>query len=60
MSLEAQVSHHEEEGNMAAMGLVKTQLAKVKVEIFNEEEVKSKLEVRSQVYVNLASTCAKF
>ena len=46
MSLEAQVTHHEEEGNMAAMGLVKTQLAKVKVEICNEEEVKSKLEVR--------------
>ena len=46
MSLEGQVSHHQEEGNMASMGLVRTQLAKVKVEIFNEEEVKSKLAVR--------------
>lgn len=49
LSLEGQVTHHQEEGKMASIGLVKTQLTKVKVEISSEEEVKAKLEVRGVV-----------
>ena len=45
MSLEAQITSLQESGNTASIGLLRTQLTKVKTEIAIEEQVKTNIKV---------------
>ena len=45
MSLEAQITSLQESGNTASIGLLRTQLSKVKTEIATEEQVKTNIKV---------------